>query len=104
MPVVDYKDVQAMVRFGFGKMTEACYYLVHVKNAAAAKEWLLRAPVTTAEITPSLRTALQVAFTRQGLEALGVPAGCAAATSPAAPTATPWRRWSEFSWQVEMGL
>jgi deferrochelatase/peroxidase EfeB len=75
MPVVDYKDVQAMVRFGFGKMTEACYYLVHIKNAAAAKEWLLKmqAHITTAEITPSLRTALQVAFTRQGLEALGVP-------------------------------
>ncbi|HEY6970524.1 MAG TPA: peroxidase [Candidatus Angelobacter sp.] len=73
MPAVDYKDVQAIVRFGFGKMTEACYFLVRVKNAAAAKEWLLRAPVTSAEITPSLRTALQVAFTRQGLEALGVP-------------------------------
>ena len=73
MPPVDYKDVQAMVRFGFGKMTEACYFLVSVKDATAAKEWLLRAPVTTAEINPSHRTALQVAFTSQGLEALGVP-------------------------------
>lgn len=72
MNSVDYKDVQAIVRFGFGKMTEACYFLLRIKNAAAAKEWLLRAPITTAEITPSLRTALQVAFTRQGLEALGV--------------------------------
>jgi len=73
MPSVEYKDVQALVRFGFGKMTEACYLMVRIKDASAARAWLRSAPITTAEVDPSLRTALQVAFTRQGLEALGVP-------------------------------
>ena len=73
MPSVEYKDVQALVRFGFGKMTEACYLMLRVKDASAARAWLRSAPITTAEVDPSLRTALQVAFTRQGLEALGVP-------------------------------
>lgn len=73
MHAVEYKDVQAMVRFGFGKMTEACYLLLRVMNASAARAWLSRAPITNAGLNPSLSTALQVAFTRQGLEALGVP-------------------------------
>src|SRR5260370_5048940 len=71
---VDYNDVQGLVRFGFGKMTEACYYLLNVKNAPAARAWLTTAPITTAvEMNPPPETALQIAFTRQGLEALGVP-------------------------------
>jgi Dyp-type peroxidase family len=73
MPAVDYRDVQSIVRFGFGKMTEACYLLLRIKDAAAARAWLGNAPVTAAELDSSLRTALQVAFTRQGLEALAVP-------------------------------
>jgi len=73
MPSVEYKDVQAIVRFGFGKMTEACYLLLRVKNAPAARAWLGNAPITTAESDRSLTTALQIAFTRPGLEALGVP-------------------------------
>lgn len=73
MPPVDYKDVQAMVRFGFGKMTEACYFLVGVRSAPAVREWLARAPITTAESKPAIRTALQVAFTCPGLQAMGVP-------------------------------
>ena len=73
MPAVDYNDVQALVRFGFGKMTEACYLMLRIRDASAARAWLTRAPITTAESKPSIRTALQVAFTRQGLEAMGVP-------------------------------
>jgi len=73
MPSVEYKDVQAIVRFAFGKMTEACYLLLRIKNAPAARAWLSNAPITTAESDRSLTTALQIAFTRPGLEALGVP-------------------------------
>ena len=41
---------------------------------AAARRWLADAPVTTAvPLNPPPKTALQVAFTRQGLEALRVP-------------------------------
>ena len=71
---VDYSDVQGMVRFGFAQMTEACYLLLAIRNPDAARAWLGQAPVTTAEEkNPVPSTALQVAFTRQGLESLAVP-------------------------------
>jgi deferrochelatase/peroxidase EfeB len=73
---VDFSDVQGLVRFGFGKMTEACYLLLKIRNSQAARIWLGQAEVTTAiEMTPPPSTAIQIAFTRQGLEALGVPRG-----------------------------
>ena len=71
---VDYSDVQGLVRFGYSRMTEACYCLVKVREIAAVRQWLATAPVTTAvRLNPPPKTALQVAFTRQGLEALNVP-------------------------------
>jgi len=72
----DYSDVQGMVRFGFGKMTEGCYCLLNIKNPQAARAWLrnVLADVTTAEDkTEPPKIALQVAFTRAGLEMLQVP-------------------------------
>ena len=45
---VDYADVQGLVRFGYGKMKEASYALLRVKDAAAARAWLRRAPITNA--------------------------------------------------------
>jgi len=75
MSPVDYSDVQGIVRFGHAHMKEGCYLLLKVKNFSAACSWLTTAPVTTAIKTdPRPNTALQVAFTRQGLEALNVPA------------------------------
>jgi Dyp-type peroxidase family len=72
---VDFSDVQGMVRYGFAQMTEAVYLLLNVRDAEAARTWLAQAPVTSAlERNPVPSTALQVAFTRQGLEALEVPA------------------------------
>jgi len=72
---VDYSDVQGIVRWGFAQMSEAVYLLLNVRNPQAARTWLAQAPVTTAlERSPLPSTALQVAFTRQGLEALEVPA------------------------------
>jgi deferrochelatase/peroxidase EfeB len=71
---VNYSDVQGLVRFGHARMTDACYFLVNVRQAAPAREWLATAPVTTAvTLNPPPKTALQIAFTRQGLEALRVP-------------------------------
>src|SRR5438067_7964631 len=71
---VDYADMQGLVRFGYGHMTRASYALVKVKNAAAAKSWLRSAPVASAvAIKPPPATALNVAFTAPGLEALGAP-------------------------------
>ena len=71
---VDYSDVQGLVRFGYARLTEACYFLVNVREIAAARRWLATAPITTAvTLNPLPKTALQVAFTLQGLEALRVP-------------------------------
>jgi deferrochelatase/peroxidase EfeB len=72
--MVDYADVQGLVRFGYGRMTSASYALVRVKDVAAAKTWLRAAPVTNAvEQRPPPTTALQIAFTAPGLTKLGLP-------------------------------
>src|SRR6185295_1457025 len=72
-PDLDFDDVQGLVRFAFGKMHRAYFYLVRVKDVGAARGWLLNAHVTTArELSPPPSTALQVAFTADGLRELGV--------------------------------
>ena len=72
--MVDYADVQGLVRFGYGRMTSASYALVRVKDVAAAKAWLRAAPVTNAVgQRPPPTTALQIAFTAPGLTKLGLP-------------------------------
>ena len=71
---LDFDDVQGLVRFAFGDMHRAYFYLVRLKDVDAARAWLLNAHLTTArELSPVPSTALQVAFTVDGLRALGVP-------------------------------
>jgi deferrochelatase/peroxidase EfeB len=71
---VDFGDLQGLVRFGHGKLSEACFLLLEVADREAAQRWLQNAPVTSALKTdPPPATALQVAFTRAGLQELGVP-------------------------------
>jgi deferrochelatase/peroxidase EfeB len=71
---VDYADVQGLVRFGHAAMTEGCYFLVKISDPRAARNWLANAPVTTAEEkAPLPSSALQVAFTSEGLKKLNVP-------------------------------
>ncbi len=70
---VDYADVQGLVRFGYKSMTEAAYALMRIKSAGAAKAWLQSAPIASAATKkPPPPTAIQIAFTAPGLEALGV--------------------------------
>jgi deferrochelatase/peroxidase EfeB len=70
---VDMNDIQGIVRFGYASLTEAFFLLLTIRDARAARAWLKSAPVTTAEkLSKPPNTALQVAFTREGLEALGV--------------------------------
>src|SRR5215813_9727992 len=72
--MVDYADVQGLVRFGYGRMTSASYALVRLKDVSAAKAWLRAAPVTNAvEQRPPPTTALQIALTAAGLTKLGLP-------------------------------
>jgi Dyp-type peroxidase family len=71
---IDYSDIQSLVRYGHGHLKEACFLLLKVENLVAARSWLATAPVTNAAERKSLpATALQIAFTCQGLQSLGVP-------------------------------
>ena len=80
---VDYSDVQGLVRFGYGKMKEASYAHLRVKDVTAARAWLRNAPITSAvATTPPPSTALQIAVTAAGLQSLGVPPTVLAGFSP----------------------
>lgn len=69
----DFADIQGLARFGHGRLRAAEFLLLEVADAAAAREWLRAAPVTTAErLDKPPATALQLAFTAGGLRALGV--------------------------------
>jgi deferrochelatase/peroxidase EfeB len=71
-PAVDFSDIQGIVRFGYSGLTEASFFLLKIGDAKAARIWLQTAPVTTAvELSKAPDTAMQVAFTVDGLRALG---------------------------------
>lgn len=71
---VDFSDVQGLVRFGYRTLTEASFLLLRIRDVRAAAAWLASAPISNAvELAKPPQTALQVAFTRDGLEALGLP-------------------------------
>jgi deferrochelatase/peroxidase EfeB len=73
-PPVDYRDVQGILRFGYGHLPEACFLLLRINNAVATRAWLRDLQVTSAEDLPEPpKTALQIAFTKEGLEALELP-------------------------------
>ena len=74
LSAVNYSDIQGLVRFGYAKLTEAAFLLLRVRDAGAARAWIKSAPISTAvELSQSPRSALQVAFTCEGLRALGAP-------------------------------
>ncbi len=67
----DYSDVQGLARFGHNQLREACFLLLAIANREQARAWLRNAPVTSAErVTPPPATALQIAFTSEGLRNL----------------------------------
>jgi Dyp-type peroxidase family len=71
---VDFDDVQALVRSGFGSLGGARYVLLRIADAARAKAWLARIEPTRASQVGGghdLRCAMQIAFTRAGLIASG---------------------------------
>jgi deferrochelatase/peroxidase EfeB len=72
---IDFKfdDLQALLRFGHGKLTDTCFMLLNIADAAAAGQWLGTAPISSAAAkSPPPDTALQVAFSVEGLRALGL--------------------------------
>ena len=36
---VELDDIQGLVRFGYKRLTEACFLLLRVKNPEAARAW-----------------------------------------------------------------
>ena len=71
---IEYGDMQGLVRFGYRALSEARFYLLNIRDISAARRWLMTAPVTTAvELSRPPESALQVAFTREGLQACGLP-------------------------------
>src|SRR5215472_3094908 len=82
---IDVSDVQGLVRFAHAHLPEACFLLLEIENGAAARSWLatMTQSLTTAERSGERpKTALQIAFTRQGLQALGVPENTIQGFSP----------------------
>jgi Dyp-type peroxidase family len=72
--IIDYSDVQGIVRYGYGHLPAAGFFLLRIKNPGAARSWLRTAPVTNATaVAPPPPHALQVAFTGEGLDAIGLP-------------------------------
>jgi deferrochelatase/peroxidase EfeB len=70
---LDFSNVQGLARFGHGLLTEASLLLLKIRDAKAARAWLAAAPITTAvDMVPPPSRAMQVAFTRQGLQEIGV--------------------------------
>ncbi|KWT82815.1 MULTISPECIES: hypothetical protein [unclassified Variovorax] len=70
---VDFDDIQGLVRYGYKHLTQACFLLLRIRNAEAARAWLASAPVTPAvERNPPPSTALQIALSAPGLHKLGV--------------------------------
>lgn len=72
--LVDFADIQGLVRFGYSALTEAAFVLLRIRDLAAAKSWLASAPVSNAvQLSKAPDTALQVALTSEGLRVLGLP-------------------------------
>ncbi len=69
-----FQDMQALLRYAHGQLTDTCFLLLRIRDPGAASAWLSSAPVTNAtELDAPPQTALQIAFTAGGLEQLGVP-------------------------------
>ncbi|HSH61868.1 MAG TPA: Dyp-type peroxidase [Acidimicrobiales bacterium] len=73
MSALERYDVQGFVVSGYGKMREARYLLLGVRNPRQARRWIgeLAGQVTASERAEE-RRCVNVAFTREGLAALGL--------------------------------
>ena len=85
-PASDFADIQGLLWSGYGPLTEACYVLLHVTDADAARIWLGSAAgsVTTIDQLRGQRTGrtLQIALTAAGMRALASPTASSAAFRP----------------------
>lgn len=69
-----FEDMQALLRYAHGRLTDSCFLLLQIRDPRAAGDWLASAPISNAgALDPPPPTALQIAFTAPGLVRLGVP-------------------------------
>ncbi len=75
----DFADIQGLLWSGYATLTDACFLLLRVTDAAAARAWLgsVVQSVTTIEQLRKQRVsrALQLALTADGMRALGIDVG-----------------------------
>jgi len=83
-PEVELRDVQGLLLRGFGRLEHARYLLLRFPDRSQPLRWLaeLRRGLTSAEHEPP-PGARNVAFSRRGLERLGLPARAARRLDPA---------------------
>jgi Dyp-type peroxidase family len=80
---IDFADIQGIVRFGYRRLTEASFLLLKIRDAVTARSWLKAAPISSAvELENAPAAALQIAFTCEGLKALGIAPEILAGFSP----------------------
>lgn len=71
----EFDDMQALLRFGNGGLSETAFLLLQICDAAAARQWLDSAPIGDAVAkSPHPDRSLQIAFSAQGLAAIGLSA------------------------------
>ena len=69
----EFNDLQGLLRFGYGGLTDTCFMLLDVVNVSMAREWLATAPISSGIKASSLPdTAMQIAFSKEGLSALEI--------------------------------
>jgi Dyp-type peroxidase family len=84
MPVNELDDIQALVRSGFGSLAGACFLLLRVTDADAARAWLAAVrPTSIADLAAGHVTeVVQIALSEPGLRALGLDDEAFAGFSP----------------------
>jgi deferrochelatase/peroxidase EfeB len=69
----NFDDLQALLRCSHKNLKDTCFLLLNIIDADAAKQWLNSAPVSNAVLAdPPANTALQIAFSVDGLRAMGL--------------------------------
>lgn len=69
----EFSDLQALLRFGHGNLSGSCFMLLNIADAVTAKHWLAEAHISdAAKKDPRPQTALQIAFSVEGLRVLGL--------------------------------
>jgi Dyp-type peroxidase family len=70
---LELEDIQGLIIRGYGNLTAACYVLLEISNADAARAWLnsLAGTIITGQARPG-DNACNIAFTCSGLKKLGL--------------------------------